>query len=341
MLDLKKRPKSPYWIARGSIAGHRIERSTGCRDKADAKAALAVLITEAARRTLDPGKGLTFAQAAAVYLEHKPAARFLGPLLQHFGDVPVTEINNAAMRRAANRLYPEARPATLRRQLWTPVKAILNLAADEELCAAPRLKAPKGGAVRTVFVMPDQANALVSALPPHLAALGVFLFGQGARLGETLALDWRDVSLDGRFAMLRDTKNGHERRVTLIARTIAALSCLPHRAGRVFVDAGGKPFRDSSLSGGQIRYPFARAARTAGLDPALVTPHVARHSWATWFHAQTVDVVRMAGEGGWKSTQWSRYTHLSTPDLGRLALEAGWDFRPPSGEGWGTARLTA
>lgn len=31
-LDLKRRPKSPYWIIRGSLRGYRVEESTGTND---------------------------------------------------------------------------------------------------------------------------------------------------------------------------------------------------------------------------------------------------------------------------------------------------------------------
>lgn len=345
MLKLVKRPGSPFWVARGTIDDRRVERSTGCRDKGDAKRALPAIIAACTRTEVDPAQGLRFDQAAALYLSQKPGARFLAPLIRHFGTVPVAQINAAAMRAAGNMLYPNVKPATLRRQLYTPVKAIMNAAAAEDLCSAPRFKAPKGGASRTVFITPIEANAIISALTadpnPALAPLVTLLFGQGSRMGETLALRSSDLSLEGRYALLRDTKNGSERRVSLIPRVAAALSVLPRKPGAVFLRSDGKPFRDSSLCGGQIRSAFARAVRAAGLDPEIVTPHVCRHSWATWFYAQTLDPLRMKAEGGWKSNEWQRYTHLATPELGRLALEAGWDFRGVLGEERGKQWLSA
>lgn len=86
---------------------------------------------------------------------------------------------------------------------------------------------------------------------------------------------------------------------------------------------------------------IGRAVESAGLDPDRVTPHVCRHSWATWFYAQTLDPMRLKVEGGWKSAEWERYVKIATPGLGRLALEAGWDFRAESGEDRGRDRLKA
>lgn len=342
MLTPKKRPKSPYWVLRGTIDGKRVEVSRKWTTAAEARRAIAGIVAE---HTADQvgEKGLTFRQAMKLYHEVKPNARFLEPLDRFFGSCLVKDITNAEMRRAANALYPSCSPATVRRQLYTPVKAILNHAAEEDLCAAPRLKAPAGGKRRTDFLLPDQADALLTALTSEsngfLAPLVTFLLGQGCRMGETLTLDGTDVSLANRMAILRDTKNGEERRVTLIPRVLAALSTLPTIGvpGPVFRRLDGYPFRAGKDNGGQISKPFSRAAKAAGLDPARFTPHVCRHSWATWFYAQTRDVLRLQNEGGWKSGEWQRYTKMGTSELGESALQAGWDFGLP-GENWGKVR---
>lgn len=332
MLIPKRRPKSPYWVLRGTIDGKRVEISRKWTTAADARKAIPGVIAEHTSDEVGEG-GLTFRQAKKLYLETTPNSRFLEPIDRFFGDCLVTDITNAEMRRAANALYPDAAPATIRRQLYTPMKAILNLAAEEDLCAAPRLKAPSGGKKRTVFFLPDQADAVITSMlrepNVYLGALVTFLLGQGSRMGETLTLDGTDVSLENRLAIFRNTKNDEERRVTLIPRVVAALSILPTIGvpGPVFRRLDGYPFRSGKDNGGQIKKPFARAVKAAGLDPDRYTPHVCRHSWATWFYAQTNDVLRLQSEGGWKSAEWQRYTKLGTPDLGESALRANWNFR--------------
>ncbi len=339
MLTPKRRPKSPYWVLRGTIDGKRVEISRKWTTAADARRAIPGIIAEHTSDEIGEG-GLTFSQAKKLYLETKPDARFLANLDRFFADSLVSEITNAEMRRAANALYPGAAPATVRRQLYTPMKAILNHAAEEDLCPAPRLKSPSGGNKRTVFFMPEQADAVIRSMLKeqnvYLAPLVTFLLGQGCRMGEALTMDGTDVSLENRIAILRNTKNGEERRVTLIPRVIAALSILPTigEPGPVFRRLDGWPFRSGKDSGGQIKAPFERAVKAAGLDGTKYTPHVCRHSWATWFYAQTNDVLRLQGEGGWKSNEWQRYTKLGTPDLGESARRANWNFQSV-GEKWG------
>lgn len=331
MLTLKKRPNSPFWIARGTVNGRRVERSTRCRNKHDARKVAEQIERDLASDEIGP-EGLRFNQAVAMYLTANPDIRFNTAIVRHFGEKPVSEINMTEMRRAANQLFPRAAPATIARHLFTPVKAILNNAADEELCQRPRFKSPKGGNKRTVFFLPEAADAMIRAMAghphPHFAVLTTFLFGQGSRMGETLNLLWEDVSLPNRFAILRDTKSGVERRLTLIDRTIAALSTIRpvSHAGPVFLRPDGNPYRTGRHTGGQIKYQWGAAAKAAKIDASIYTPHTCRHTWATWFYAQTRDVLRLKDEGGWSSGEWQRYTKLGTPQLGKDALDHGWNF---------------
>lgn len=339
MLKLIKRPKSPYWIARGTINGIRLERSTGETSKPEARKKVAEIEREALAGPKPTGwRDMSFARAMTAYIDSGKDARFLDRVLEHFQETPIAEIDNAAMSRAANMIYPGRSPATIRRQLYVPVNAIINFVKDE------KLRAPKGGGARTMFVMPDLADRIIQASTtqpsPWLPALITFLFGQGARAGETFAIDGRDdIDLAGRWAMLRDTKNGHERRVTLQPRVVAALSRLPNigEPGPLFRRFDGKPFAEKVGRGGQVRTAFATAVDAAGGDASIVTPHVCRHSWATWFYAQTRDPLRLKEEGGWRSNEWQRYVKLGTPEIGEEATKKGWNFAV-AGENWGNAR---
>ncbi len=338
MLELVKRPKSPYWIARGTINCVRFERSTGETSKPEARKKLAAIIKDAQAAPHPTGwRDMSFARAMTAYLDNGRDSRFLDRLLEHFQETCLGDIDNAAMARAANAIYPGRAPATIRRQLYVPVTAIVNFLKDD------RLKAPKGGGARTMFVMPDMADKIIRAATiqpsPWLPALVTFLFGQGARTGETFAIDARDdIDLAGRWAMLRDPKNGHERRVTLQPRVVAALSLLPNlgEPGPLFRRFDGKPFAEKSGRGGQVRTAFANAVKAAGGDPAIITPHVCRHSWATWFYSQTRDPLRLKEEGGWLSHEYQRYVKLGTPEIGAEAFRKGWNFAV-AGENWGSA----
>lgn len=337
MLKLVKRPKSPFWIARGTINGRRVEVSTGETGKSAAKLRLPAIVARHSAGEIGED-GLRFDQAVAIYVQEGGDQRFLEPITRHFAGVLVSEITNAEMRRAANILYPGRKPDTIRRQLYTPVKAILNCAAEEDLCTVPRLKSPKGGNKRLDFMLPEQADRLITELAKgrnqYLPPLVTFLIGQGARVGEALQIEGTDVSLEHRIATLRDTKNGEERTVTLIPRVIAALSVLPTigQRGPVFRRLDGMPYRIWKNQGGQIGKPFRRAVVASGMDPERITPHICRHTFGTWFYNQTKDVQRLKHEGGWKSAEWERYTKIVSQRIGIDALRHGWDFREKAAE---------
>lgn len=336
MLTLTKRPKSPFWIARGTVNGVRVERSTGETSKPEARKKLEAIFREV-QATPEPSdwRDVTFARAMTAYIDNGHDVRFLGKLLEHFQETRLGDIDNAMMSRAANSLYSGRAPSTVRRQLYVPVSAIINLMKDD------KLRAPKGGGARTMFVMPALAESIIHAATaqpsPWLPALITFLFGQGSRAGETFAIDGRDdIDLAGRWAMLRDPKNGHERRVTLQPRVVASLALLPNigEPGPLFRRFDGKAFKEKIGRGGQIRTAFARSVENGGGDPAIITPHVCRHSWATWFYSQTKDPLRLKEEGGWLSNEYQRYVKLGTPEIGAEAFAKGWNFNSV-GENWG------
>lgn len=339
MLTLTKRPKSPYWYARGTINGIRVERSTGETSKPEARKKLAEILQDLqAPSAPSDWRDLSFAEAMNAYLDNGRDPRFLGRILEHFQGARLGSIDNAAMARAANAIFPGRAPATVRRQLYVPVNAIINFVKDD------KLRAPKGGGARTMFVMPALADKIIQASTtqpsPWLPALITFFFGQGTRAGETFALDGRDdIDLSGRWAILRDPKNGHERRVTLQPRVVAALSSLPNigAPGPLFRRFDGKAFAEKIGRGGQVRTAFAHAVEAAGGDPKIITPHVCRHSWATWFYSQTKDPLRLKEEGGWLSNEYQRYVKLGTAEIGAEAFAKGWNFAAP-GENWGNFR---
>lgn len=326
MLKPVKRPKSPYYYIRGTINGVRIERSTGETSKSKAAAQIPDIIAEFyTRPNCTDWREMSFAAAVSAYIDAGRDERFLTKILDHFEETPLGQIDNATMARASNALYPGRAPATIRRQLYAPVSAIINFVKDD------RLRAPAGGGKRTVFLTPEQAESLVRAATgqpsPFLAPLMTFLLGQGCRMGETLRLDGTDVNLSARYAVLRDTKNSEDRTITLIPRVVAALSLLPTvgKPGPVFRRFDGRPFKEKVRRGGQVRNPFAYAVETAGLD-VNVTPHVLRHTWATWHYAVNKDPLSLKAEGGWKSNEYQRYVKSAPSGLADAVRRFGWEL---------------
>jgi integrase len=142
-----------------------------------------------------------------------------------------------------------------------------------------------------------------SMWPPASAALK-FLALTGWRVGEALALRWRDIDLVRRTANLRDTKTGASMR-PLSHAACDLLKGMTQLDGAALVFPASRP--------GVVMSGFKRHARriiaAAGLS-SDVTPHVLRHSYASTANDLGLSeptVAMLVGHKGRSVT--SRYTH--------------------------------
>jgi hypothetical protein len=109
----------------------------------------------------------------------------------------------------------------------------------------------------------------------------------------------------------------------------------------VFRRDDGEPYADREREeGGQIKTAWATGCRRIGLirwviaekakkieavgpyTPVrwrpIVTPHDARHSWASYSYCLTKDAVLLRDEGGWASLRMvERYTHLMPSEMAK------------------------
>ncbi len=238
----------------------------------------------------------------------------------HFGASRLSTIDQATIDRAARVLYPDAKPATLNRQVYTPMSAVLHHAARRGLCEHRIIDRPRQSKGRIRWLRPEEAERLIGACAPHLQPLVTFLFYTGARLSEALYRDWDNVDLCRRRVMFLDTKNRTDRGVPLHLRAFEALANLPHREGTVFRRPDGGPYKRREYGGGQIKTAFRAACRRAGIEN--FRPHDCRHTWATWLYSETRDLRALMELGGWKSMAMVlRYTHVN-PDHLRLAINS-------------------
>jgi len=229
---------------------------------------------------------------------------------------------------AASAILARGAPATINRQSITPLSSVLNMAADDGLFAPRRLKRRRAPQGRIRWMTPQEAEALIGALDARTGAQVSFLLGTGARTGEMLSLDRADLDLEAQEAFIALAKNGHARRIRFPARTNRALAAhgLPD-VGRVFRTPKGQPYVIRDAGGGQIAEAFKAGRDAAGLG-ADVTPHVCRHTWATWFWAHNKDLVQLMAQGGWKTAGIAlHYTKLAPARLARDLFDHGWDLR--------------
>ncbi len=339
-LKLVRRPKTPFWIIRGTLRGIRVEESTGTGDRKYAEEIRAKREAEILTQSVYGRRATTtFAEAAVSYLENGGSRRFLQPVIRHFGTTALAQIGQEAIEAGAVKLYPKAQPATRNRQFFTPAVAVLRHAAKRGWCERPLIGRPKKAKRRLRWLRPDEAERLIAAAGKSIKPMIIFMMYTGARAAEAVWLDWRDVDLQRAQVTFPKTKNGDARSVPLVPRVVATLANLKGRDGEVFRRPNGKPYtRPKKISdtsaGKRIRKAFRGAVARAGLGEWMphsnsrkakkgvmlfrtdVTPHITRHTWATWHYQQNRNLGALMELGGWRSVQMvMRYTHVNVGHL--------------------------
>src|SRR5262245_51647528 len=301
-MPLKLYKRGKIWHYRGTVTGRLLRGSTKTASKETAQRIAANREQSAWKGHLDPQSALTFAQAAMLYRQAQKSDRFLRKIEDYWRDTPIREITPGAIRAAAISLYPTASPATRNRQAIVPTQAIINHAAEHELCPHTRV---------TRFEIKRKAKEPASwewvqafmahAKKPNLAALACFMYLTGARISQALAVQWSDVDFQARKVLIRATQKGDDdRRAHMPSELIAALANIPgDRIGQLF---GFK-------SRGNCRTQWAGAIRRAGIKK--LSYHACRHGFATGLLDQGVSPITVAKRGGWKSAQhvFATYGH--------------------------------
>ena len=319
-LRLVRRPKSPYWIIRGTVRRVRVEESSGTDDKRIAEEIRAKREAKILAKSVYGRRAtVTFAEAALSYLQAGGEKRFLESVIKHFGTTPLAKIDQDAIDQGARKLYPLVASSTCDRQFYTPTSAVLKHAAKRGWCSAIILERPSAPPSRVRWLTLEEANRVIECSGDHLRPLVTFMLYTGARVGEALWLDWRNVDLSRGHVTFVNTKNGDSRGVPINQRALLALANLPHREGEVFRRPDGFPYErpkriEDTSAGSRIKKAFAGACKRAGVTD--FSPHDCRHTWATWHYAENRDLGALMRLGGWKTVAMVlRYAHVNVGEL--------------------------
>ena len=318
MLRLKRKKGSPNWYVRGTVAGQYLERSAHTADKKLAEAYKIrlerVTYEEAALGQRQPA---TWPEAVSAYLDHGKPERFILPVLEAFGSMPLTEIGQSEVDRAARRTFPKALPATLVRQFYTPVIAILNHAEKAGLPGAvpSRIRRPKVKRKPVVWATEDYLDKILPCCTPRIAAAVLLMTYTGLRAGEVIRLRRSAFTAVPGKVLAGKTKSGKSRLIVMSEATREAVEAV--LAKDEFTPALGLRSRDS-LRGG-----LAWAARRAGL-PYMSAHKIGRHAFAARLLGQghSLEVVRQAG--GWATIKVlsENYGHLERSQVDDAVLAA-------------------
>jgi len=160
------------------------------------------------------------------------------------------------------------------------------------------------------FVEVGTVRALAEAVgrfrQPHNSAMIWFMATTGARIGEVCALTVGDVDVKRGRVRVREAKNGRARDVPVPASVMGMLDLGRPKGDPLFANSAGRRFDQSSWRN-QV---FNPAKREIGC-PEL-TPHMLRHTAASWAIAAGADVKAVQEMLGHRSAAMTLdvYGHL-------------------------------
>lgn len=305
---LVKIPGRKFWHIRDGK--RRI--STGCEDQSDAILAVAEYVKNDLQakpkgRTVDRVDDLIAAwedeRKARNPETHKAKWRYVaGTIRRHIGHLHVAAVTSETAREyATDRRAEGVGDATIRQELqalrsaWKIAQKSGALADD-----APEMELPKASEASDVFLTKEEAGRLLDACDKDHLYLFVRLgLSTGGRHKALLGLTWSRVDLEsGLVDLRRDGPSRAEKRRSRVPVDQDVIQDL-ERARSKAVTRHVIEYRGAPLS--SIRKAFAAAVSRSGIDKD-VTPHVLRHSSATWMAQAGVPFFEIAGFLGHSDT---------------------------------------
>ena len=141
---------------------------------------------------------------------------------------------------------------------------------------------------------------------PYLYPIVLVALTTGARRGEILGLEWRNVDFDNRLAHLKQTKNGRPRSVALADAVVAVLKALYalRNPQKPLVFASKTPFGQVD-----IKKAWAEALKRAGIHDYHF--HDLRHQFCTFAAGMGASNLELATATGHSTlAMLQRYTHM-------------------------------
>lgn len=246
--------------------------------------------------------------------------RHLDETVEILGDIPVETFDNKCVDKLLLHYRSKGLAnATINRKFASLSKLFRHLHRSREIQYMPYFPRQKERLGRVRFLTEEEEDRLfyhLRQLKGDNHRLAVFLVDTGARMGEALKVQHRDVDLINRCVTFWETKSNHSRTVYLTDRAYDAVVASSDCAS---------PF--AAINRWTFKGHWDKAKEHAGLgDDTLVVPHILRHTCASRLVQGGMDLRRVQEWMGHRSMQMTmRYAHLAPQDLKRCVdvLERG------------------
>lgn len=227
--------------------------------------------------------------------------------LAPFAKLRVSKLTSSAIADFRDQRLAQVKPTTVRRELGI-IRSALETARRE--WGAPmrenpvsQITIPAAKDARERRLTNDESRTLFASIDQcrnrTLKPLVMFALETGLRRGELLRLNWCDIDLEGRRALIRNTKNGRDRMIPLSKSAISVLTSI--RLG------GPNPF---PISANALRQSWKRICLRAGISDLRF--HDLRHEAISRFFELGLSVPEVALISGHRDARMLfRYTHLS------------------------------
>lgn len=325
----------------GSIKLRPAERSLGTLSRREGAKLVEDWYREAleeASRPIDERKPLTFAEVALTYMRTNGRTPFLTPILERIGNTPVRDINQQTLTDLADSIYPGCTPATINRQIFTPVIAALRLSSGDNTYAMPKLTRPKGHDSLPDLDVPnlDWYRAVLPVANPWLRAFLIVGWLHGPRPGELLSRRKEHFNATAGTLLIHATKTGKKHIVNLADPARAALMAIPDLDVTKCIRVGESGKRTPRLSRGKLGSLFGTHTKScmrkwlmAACKEAEVRYHMpkeaGRHAFATHNLEDGKSLAWLKSAGRWDTIKIpaEKYGHLEQDRVALQARESG------------------
>lgn len=267
-----------------------------------------------------------FIDAIQVHCASKPQtirfyAQQMAALLQFapLADARLCDIDEALIEAFVQHRIVATSTATVNRGLATLRRALRLAQQWRVIDRVPRIRLLPGERRREFVLSHKQEPQYLVACPQPLRDCALLMVDTGLRVGEALALEWRDVHLtaDSGYVQVRDGKSRYARRAVPLTSRVREMLEPRQQASqsfRVFVEGDGQIMLPTSLA-----HIHAKVRRAHGFSSEFVL-HSLRHTFCTRLGeagAEAFLIQRMAGHHS--VTVSERYVH-PTPEAAVRAI---------------------